>query len=286
MRKLWIALSILLFLFSLSVGHMFFQWRNANQERKVYEQITQERANRIAFLMDVITKKGERLRKDIQNRHAKNFTFQEAAQTLCNTVQAEIGVSLKAVAPAPRGKISEVYPRAGNEDLIGYNFLDRKRNRTELEKNAFLRGESLLDTLPSEPGGGYIAYRAPVLWTEKGAQKFWGIVALGVVLEDFCRAAEIDDLDSQGLNYRLSYVADDGKSLILREKGVFDDRVEPIRIFFHLKNLTWKLETSPKDDLTLASLFGLGAAVIFGLAIFCLIGLAVKRQRVPDSETD
>ena len=287
MRKLWIALSILLFLFSLSVGHMFFQWRNANQERKAYEQITQERANRIAFLMDVVAKRADKLRNQFQLRHAKNINFSEEAQSLCNTVQTETGVSLKLVALAPRGKISEVYPRASNESLIGLNFFDRKRNRTDLEKQAFQKGESLLDILvPSERTHGLIGYRAPILWKVKDEQKFWGFLALAVNLEDFCRAAEIDDLEEQGLNYRLFFISDNGDSFLLREKGIFYDKVEPIRIFFHLKNLTWELQTSPKDEPPPSSFYGVAGAVLSGLAIFCLIGLAVKKQRIPDYETD
>ncbi len=287
MRKLWIALSVLLFLFSLSVGHMFFQLRNAEQERKYHKQITQEQADRIVFLMDVITKKGDRLRKDIQNRHAKNINFQEEARTFSDAVQTETGVSLKIVALAPRGKISEVYPRANNEGLIGLNFFDRKRYRGDLEKQAFQKGEFLLDVLvPSERSRGLIGCRAPILWKVKDEQKFWGLLALAVNLEDFCRATEIDDLDDQGLNYRLSFISDNGDSFILREKGNFNDKVEPIRIFFHLKNLTWELQTSPKGDLPPASFYGVAGAVLSGLAIFCLIGLAVKKQRVPDYETD
>jgi len=287
MRKLWIALSILLFLFSMSVGHMFFQLRNADQERKRHEQITQEQVDRIVFLMDVITKKGDRLRKDIQNRHAKNINFQEEARTLSDAVQAETGVSLKIVALAPRGKISEVYPRANNEGLIGLNFFDRKRYRGDLEKQAFQKGEYLLDVLvPSERSRGLLGCRAPILWKVKDAQKFWGLLALAADLEDFCRAAEIDDLDEQGLDYRLSLISNHGESFILREKGNFNDKADPIRIFFHLKNLTWELQTSPKDEPPPSSFYGIAGAVISGLAIFCLIGLVVKRQRIPDYETD
>lgn len=287
MRKLWIALSILLFLFSMSVGHMVFQLRNADQERKRHEQITQEQVDRIVFLMDVITKKGDRLRKDLQNRHAKNINFQEEARNLSGAVQAETGVSLKIVALAPRGKISEVYPRANNEGRIGLNFFDRKRNKSDLEKQAFQKGEALLDMLvPSERSHGLIGCRAPILWKAKEGQKFWGLLALAVDLEDFCRAAEIDDLNDQGLNYRLSFISDNGDSFILREKGNFYDQAGPIRIFFHLKNLTWELQTSPKDEPPPSFFYGIVGAVISGLAIFCLIGLVVKRQRIPDYETD
>ena len=287
MRKLWIALSILLFLFSLSVGHMFFQWRNANQERKAYEQITQERANRIAFLMDVVAKRADKLRNQFQLRHAKNINFSEEAQSLCNTVQTETGVSLKLVALAPRGKISEVYPRANNEGLIGLNFFDRKRYRGDLEKQAFQKGEFLLDILvPSERTRGLIGCRAPILWKVKDEQKFWGLLALAADLEDFCRAAEIDDLEEQGLDYRLSLKSNHGESFILREKGNLNNKADPVRIFFHLKNLTCELQTSPKDEPPPSSLYGIVGAVLSGLAIFCLIGLVVKRQRIPDYETD
>ena len=287
MRKLWIALSILLFLFSMSVGHMFFQLRNADQGRKRHEQIAQEHVDRIVFLTDVITKKGDRLRTDIQNCHAKNINFQEVARTLCDAVQAETGVSLKIVALAPRGKISEVYPRASNESLIGLNFFDRKRYRGDLEKQAFQKGEFLLDILvPSERTRGLIGCRAPILWKVKDEQKFWGLLALAADLEDFCRAAEIDDLEEQGLDYRLSLKSNHGESFILREKGNFNDKADPIRIFFHLKNLTWELQTSPKDEPPPSSFYGIAGAVISGLAIFCLIGLVVKKQRIPDYETD
>lgn len=285
MRKLWIALSILLFLFSLSVGHMFFQLRNANQERKHHEQITQEQADRIIFLVNAITKQADQLKKQLQNTHAKNINFQENARILSEAVLAETGVSLKNVAIAPRGKISEIYPRVGNESLIGFDFLDRKKSETEQAKNAFRLGISRLAN-PSDRDGNFIGYRAPVVWNVKGEQKFWGLVTLAVDFEDFCRAAEIDELEAQGLNYRLSCITFNGTPRILREKGTFDGRTDVIRIFFRMKNLSWKLETVPKDDLPAASLYGIGGAVIFGLAIFCLIGLAVKKQRIPESETD
>lgn len=109
---------------------------------------------------------------------------------------------IDAVELLPDGVICCVYPRQGNESVIGYNILeDVTRNKEAFEaierKELFFAGPLVL-----KQGGIALLGRLPIFKNDK----FWGFSAVLIKLSTLLEAAGIDTLARDGFQFQVSKV--------------------------------------------------------------------------------
>ncbi len=247
-KKTIIGLSLLICLLLMSAGILFFHWRAEQRTRMQYGQLAQEQADRITDAVDCVMGEADKVKKTIEIHYGKRFSPQEELKSLYDAVQTKTGLTLKRASIAPKGVVSDVYPAAGNEGLIGRNFLDRKNPSMERMLKIYSQGEDhLMNPFLAPSGEMLMGGAAPVLVRQKdGSLKLWGLVIVTVNMDDLLRITELDRLDRKGLYYRLSTQKFDGNYRILRQNGPISGNA--VRTYFHVGNLTWELALEPKKS--------------------------------------
>ncbi len=247
MRKLPIVLAAAAVLTALFAGFFYFHQRNAEQARSRCALIAQEKADLFVSSVNFVIKRAEKLKSKIELYQGQTAFAKEDMKALCEAAEAETGISPKVIAVAPRGVISEVYPPAGNEFLIGFNYLDKKKWENKLAKELYSKGDTILRNPYSQKLGAHrMAIRVPVILLKNGERKLWGLVAASLDMENVFQAVGLDSLSDQGLIYRLSRIEDDGTPRVLRSNGAPGKHA--VHIYFSTKNLEWELAASPKDE--------------------------------------
>jgi sensor domain CHASE-containing protein len=247
MRKLPIVLAAAAVLTALFAGSFYFHQRSAEQARSRCALIAQEKADLFVSSVNFVIKRAEKLKSKIELYQGQTAFAQEDMKALCEAAESTTGISPKAVAIAPRGVISEVYPSAGNEFLLGFNYLDKKKRENERAKEIYMQGDTHL-TNPYSPklGAHRMEIRVPVILLKNGERKLWGLVTAALDMENVFQAVKLDSLGDQGLIYRLSRIEDDGTSRVLRSNGAPGKHA--VHIYFSTKNLEWELAASPKGE--------------------------------------
>ncbi len=156
------------------------------------------------------------------------------------------GVYLRNVAMAPDFVIKDVYPRKGNETMIGVDY----RRLPDQWEQALAAKESgrmiVAGPLNLVQGGMGIVARMPVFEHENG--RFWGLVSAVMDFNELVRRGELE-ADAKDLDIAIR--GKDGKG----EKGetfwgtpeIFDKRDEVIHMPITLPTGFWQIAARPKE---------------------------------------
>ncbi len=181
---------------------------------------------------------------------------------------------------APHGKVSAVYPRAGNEKAVGFNLLDDPTQRAEALHAINSRSLTLAGPLELRQGGTALVGRLPVfLETEAGPERFWGFVIAVLRLQDFLPATNLGSLAQSGYDYELyrSHSETGKRQSIARSTD--SPLPAPVTHVIEVPNGQWVLAVAPRGGWPCSPLYvpGYGLAVTVSLLVGALF-FSTQRQ--------
>ena len=260
-------ISILISIVLLSAGFFIVLSNNIETVRERCGKIAENEAGHIITTVSGVMARTLTLVTLVQDHEGDIAFFDRIAGNIYEAVLKDTGVALKNVAIAPDGVVAAVYPLAGNEKLLGFNFLDMSREGNKEAKEAFEKGEMIL-TNPFElvQGGIGMGGRAPVLLNRGGKKILWGLVTVTIDFENLLKVLQLDRLKALGMDYELSCIDSKGTVHVLDRLG--SPGSDAVRIRFGVRNLIWELAVSPQDgwfsDITVA----LGSILILVISVF------------------
>lgn len=270
--KAALAFLVSLCLCSLLIGAAI---RNrADIEKMAMERLIMEKAMAITEVITTLLFKTQALSALVIDGQGRIENFERVAATIANDP------AIKNILIAPDGVVSDVYPRAGNEEVLGYNLLGPGAGNREaafaLEKDQLVFGGPF--TLVQ--GGQALVGRLPVcLPDETGRRRLWGLVSVTLHYPQALEKAGLESLASQGFVYDLWRVnPDDGRRQIIATSR--DRPQQPNTRFIEkpldILNARWHIRISPvyewyqyRESWML---------IIIGLAISGLIAVVVRNN--------
>ena len=184
----------------------------------------------------------------------------------------ESGIDIDALQLVPGGVIKYIYPRKGNEKVIGYNVLQDPLRNKEARKAIEKKEMFFAGPFELKQGGIGVVGRLPVYRNNK----FWGFSAVVIKMSTLYRAAGIDTSAKSRYHFQLSKINPDTK-----EEEFF---LPPIKGLLHHQSVSievpdgeWKLSVTTPDAnrgfqdililILLCSLLSvLGAALVYRFA--------------------
>lgn len=174
------------------------------------------------------------------------------------------------------GIISHAYPLEGNEKSIGFNQLsDSVQNKEALRA---LRSGQMTLTGPVNlvQGGTGVIARQPIFLDTAEGRTFWGFANVTIRIDHLLDTANIKQLDSQQLAYRLWRVnpIDDSREIIALHST--DEQQDPhlwhhpINKSFEVPNGIWTLSVSPLDGWL--NVWRLASEILLALVMSGLLG--------------
>lgn len=150
---------------------------------------------------------------------------------------------------APDGVVTEVYPLAGNEGVIGLNLQGEGAGNREAQA-AIASGEMIMaGPFDLIQGGMGIAGRLPVYMERKGgAKEFWGIVSVTLAYPDVLAGISLESVEKQGFTWELWRInADTGERQTILGRAAQDagSRKPSITQPVSLYNSEWFITVSP-----------------------------------------
>lgn len=237
---------VICFLFTLLIFNLCYSYYmkvSIKEEQNRYRYIALNESNYIANCLDRVISRTFTVREMIVENEGSTVFFDKMASFVYESVKKDTRINLKNIAVAPNGVISKVYPEKGNENLVGFNFLDVEKSGNKEAIDSFQSGKTVI-TNPFElvQGGIGIAARAPVYLEN---DSLWGIVTATMDFEDLLKAFNLDRFNKMNINYRLWYSNESGEKIILSENSseIGDVVSECLSIY----NLSWNLDIAPID---------------------------------------
>jgi hypothetical protein len=161
--------------------YFYFLNNDIRQKREHCGFIAENEAGHIATTIDCVMTRTRTLVALVQDHGGSTDFFKSVAGAIYYDVRKETGVTLKNLALAPKGIVSDVYPYTGNESLIGFDFMDLSRPGNQEAVDAYEKGFTILtNPFTLVQGGMGMAGRAPVLLEQDRRQKLWGLVTVTI----------------------------------------------------------------------------------------------------------
>ena len=262
-----VILSSIVCLLLLTTAYRLLLRHDIAQEKQRYRYIAENEAQHIVTAVDCVMARTTTLITLVQDHNGDTEFFQRVAGYIYHAVTEETGISLKNIAIAPNGVVSDVYPMAGNEALVGFDFLDTSRPGNLEAKAAYEQGLTIL-TNPFElvQGGIGMAGRAPVILRDGTKQELWGLVTVTIDFENMMNVLQIDNLAGMGMDYALSYIDADDTAHVMQGRGIVSP--DAITTRFNIRNLTWELSIIPERGWNLTGRTVLSYLIIIILSVF------------------
>ena len=236
------------------------------QERESYTYIAQNEVENIVTTIDCVMARTNTLKTLVQDHKGDTSFFDGVAESIYESVREETGVSLKNVALAPGGVVSNVYPLAGNESLIGFNFMDASKEGNPEAIEAYEKGQTILSNpFHLVQGGMGMAGRAPVMVEDEDGEALWGLVTVTIDYENLIDVLKLDNFTGMGINYELAYIDGEGNKNVMKSEG--DVSSNPVVTRFAVRNLTWELSIVPSRGWFLPSRVALITALLLAVSV-------------------
>lgn len=277
MKRNWVLPIIVFFLVGTMLSGLYLSMTQeaVAQNRKRYEYIAKNESNIIRDYFDVIMARAYTLGALITGSNGDVDIFDQAAEQIYLETLNHTGIPLKNIAVAPNGVVEKVYPMDGNEELIGFDFMDESKAGNE-EAIAAYRQDKLLVTDPFKlvQGGVGMAGRLPVFLAQNNTSEFWGLVTVTLDFDAFLKHFELDSLSKAGVSYELWYENDAGQHVTLAASP--NATVDPVHHSFSLLNLKWHIDVSPSNGWTGFLEIAVALSIILGVSL--LIALLLLDQ--------
>ncbi len=182
----------------------------------------------------------------------------------------KLGSRLMNFAIAPDGIVSNVYPLKGNEQLVGFDFLDISRQGNLEAKEAYEKGKSIItNPFTLVQGGVGMGGRAPVILRKGNTSSLWGLVTVTIDFDNLMDVIKLDNLHGMGVNYSLSYIDADGNPQFMFGNNALGNNT--VKTQFAVRNLTWELVVKPTKGWF--SVLNIVLSLFIIITLSCLIGL-------------
>jgi len=156
--------------------------------------------------------------------------------------------SIKNVILAPDCIVAKVYPLAGNENILGWNYLDNRAGNIEAMAARDLGALVLGGPIDIVQGGQGIFGRLPVyIDTPENPRKFWGLVSVTLKFPQVLNSAELDVFRTYGYGYELWRINPDTNERQVLAGSYNDDKHDSrfIEIPVQILNAEWYLKIMP-----------------------------------------
>lgn len=199
-------------------------------------------ANKVSGIVEKLLYKTQALAALVIQDNGEVTDFARVAATLVDDP------CIRNVILAPNGVVSDVYPLAGNENVIGFNYFSQSAGNVEAIK-ARDSGQLVLGG-PFElvQGGQALVGRYPVYWDKiQDEEHFWGIVSITLNFPDVFAAAELEQLHLQDLAYEIWRINPDTheKQIIVGSNYAYNHNTPYVEQKLELLNAEWYFRLSP-----------------------------------------
>ena len=175
---------------------------------------------------------------------------------------------IAAMGLSPGGVVQQVVPRAGNENLLGFDQLNDPRQGAESARARESGLLTLAGPMDLVQGGLGVVGRQPVyLEDDLGRRNFWGFTYVTIRLPEVLATARLPQLTERGFHYRLWRVRPDNhqeQTIAASDPPSAEDAVGRS---LTLPNGQWTLSLTPAQEW--------GAPGV--LALRCALGLHFLR---------
>lgn len=229
----------------LSILFLLLENKNVVEEKERYVYIATNQANNMKDSVDKAIARVYTFSALIRNNDGDTLFFDTEAPIIYEEIKNDSGIPIKNVAIAPQGVVEKVYPMDGNEQLIGFNFMDISKPGNIEAVEAYEKGEVVV-TNPFDlvQGGKGMASRLPVMITKDDKEEFWGLVTVTLDFDRMMESFDLDNLSKQKVNYRLWYNDDNDEEITLAIST--DIPTNPVTYDFEMQNIEWHLDVAPQ----------------------------------------
>lgn len=261
----------------LSGLYMLVLKKSVAESRERYRYIAVNQSNIIRDSIDAVLARSFTLSTLVHDNDGGTAFFDRQAERIYQETKKDTGITLKNIAVAPGGIVEKAYPVAGNEALIGFDFMDETKPGNQEAIAAYQRGE-LVITNPFHlvQGGVGLAGRLPVFLDNDGKTDFWGLVTVTMDFDEMLGTIDLINLTNMGIDYELWYKNTDGERVTL---STSDQKPQnPVSYEIALRNLNWYFDVSPSNGWVDDSEAVIVFCIIFSLALLIALLLVNRGQ--------
>ena len=240
-KKIFAAVFLLSFSFCLSIGIAFVN-NKTKMERAQMEQLVLLKANTISEVISRLLYKTQVLSALVVQGGGVVQNFESVAATVIDDP------AIKNILLAPDGVVTEVYPRAENQGVIGLNFMTPGKGNIEAVKAKELGKLVMGGPFDLVQGGQALVGRLPVYTKDKAENKvFWGLVSVTLNYPQALNGAGLEQLRTSGLAFEIWRInPDDGKRQIIAHSDYeYDKNAQYIESPLNILNARWYFRLSP-----------------------------------------
>lgn len=148
---------------------------------------------------------------------------------------------------APDGIVQDVFPREGNEAVLGFNFFSERAGNKEAIQAKETGDMVLGGPFPLIQGGEAIVGRLPIYVTaEDGTERFWGLVSVTLKFPQALDGAELNTMSERGLGYEIWRISPDtNKRQVIASSPFFNANTPYIEVPLKILNAEWTFRVSP-----------------------------------------
>ena len=206
------------------------------------ERVILNQSNKLTSVLTKLCYKTQALSALVIQHNGKVENFEKVASTLVDDP------AILNVLVAPGGVVSDVYPRKGNEAVLGLNFFAQGAGNQEAVE-ARDAGQLILGgPFPLVQGGQALVGRLPVYMDDgKGGKLFWGLVSVTLKFPQALNGAELDKLAELGLAYEIWRISPDTnkKQIIARSDYAYNKDAPYLEMPLDILNAHWFFRLSP-----------------------------------------
>ena len=214
----------------------------AEIERMAMEHLIMEKSIKIAEVVSKLLYKTQALSALVIQGDGAIVGFERVAATVADD-PAILNILI-----APGGVVSDVYPLAGNERLIGFDLLATGQAGNEEARMAVERDQLVFGgPFNLMQGGRALVGRLPVWVTQDGVRVLWGLVSVTLKYPQVLDGAGLSTLEKQGFAYEIWRVNpdDDKRQIISSSSHDYNQGTRFIERHIPILNADWYFRISP-----------------------------------------
>lgn len=206
------------------------------------EQVVLMKSNKVNNVISNMLYKTQVLSALVIQNNGKIKDFERVAVTVLDNP------AIKNLILAPNGVVADVYPLAGNEQVIGLNYFAHGEGNEEA-KAAKESGQLVLGgPFNLIQGGQALVGRLPVYLGDNQTEKnFWGVVSITLNYPEALAGAELEQLEAQGLAFEIWRISPDTgqRQIIANSNYFYDKNAYYVEKPLNIMNSQWFFRISP-----------------------------------------
>lgn len=224
-----------------SIASYFLVQRKFQIEYNKMEMVILNQSNKITNVLSKLLYKTQALASLIIQNNGEIINFEKTAIAMVDDP------AILNVLFAPNGIVTDVYPRKGNEAVIGLNFFSKGAGNLEALQAQKSRQMVLGGPFPLVQGGEALVGRLPIyLDAENGEKRFWGLVSVTLKFPQALDGAELDTLQERGLAYQMWRISPDtDQKQVIAESPAYNRETPYIEESLQILNAQWFFRISP-----------------------------------------